>query len=308
MAERAGVTLAVAGLVLTACPARPPPPPAVGPVAVTEAAIRVTGFELPESVLWDDRADVYLVSSVAGEPRVQDDNGFISRVSPDGKTVERWIDGAAPDVVLDSPRGMALAGELLYVTDLERVRLFDRTTGAPRGTWDLPAATMLNDAVTDGSDLYVSDTGLPPGVEPIGPHAVWKLALGGDKPPKPVALIRAPDLGRPNGLALRGSELWVATYGSGELFRLDAAGVPQDRETLPGGALDGLVILPDGTFYVSSWERKVVYAGRPGGPWKVAIDGVNAPADIGWDAKRDRLLVPLFEDGAIEIRAVSRTR
>ncbi|NIP81802.1 MAG: hypothetical protein GWM90_22320, partial [Gemmatimonadetes bacterium] len=62
------------------------------------AAIRVedAGLQTPESVLHDDRADVYLVSNINGAPTERDDNGFISRVGPDGTVLElRWIDGEA---------------------------------------------------------------------------------------------------------------------------------------------------------------------------------------------------------------------
>jgi len=261
----------------------------------------MTGFDLPESVLWDDRSDVYLVSNIAGEPRARDGDGFISRIGPTGDVVMRWIDGAGDSVALDSPRGMAVAGDLLYVADLSRVRLFDRATGAARGAWEIPGATMLNDVACDGEHLYVSDSGLPAGVAPAGTHAVWKLPLAGDRAVSPVAVIRGPDLGRPNGLAVHGRDLWVATYGSGELFRVDSSGQVRGRERLPGGALDGIVIRDPDTFYLSSWEAQAIYAGRPGGPWSIAIRGVKAPADIGWDARRRRLLVPLLEDGAVEI-------
>jgi hypothetical protein len=274
-------------------PARPEPAAPGAPVTK-----RVTGFELPESVLWDPVADVYLVSSMAGSPRDKDDNGFISRVRPDGTVVDRWIDGASEAVRLDAPRGSGFVGDRFAVADQDVVRLFDRTTGAPAGEWPVAGATMLNDLVVDGGTVYVSDTGFPPGVEPAGDHAVWKIdaATGAA-----TAVIRGPDLGRPNGLAIRDGALWVATYGSGELFRLDGD-ARRDVEKLPGGGLDGIVVLDGGVLLVSSWEAETVFRGAPGGPWEAAVTGVKAAADIGWDGKRDRLLIPLVEDNAIEIR------
>jgi hypothetical protein len=32
-----------------------------------------------------------------------------------------------------------------------------------------------------------------------------------------------------------------------------------------------------------------------------AIGGVNAPADIGWDAQRNRVLIPMFSDNRVEV-------
>ena len=57
----------------------------------------------------------------------------------------------------------------------------------------------------------------------------------------------------------------------------------------------------------SSYNRKVGLAilcpvtnQRKGYPFEVAIPGLKAPADIGYDTKRGRVLVPLFQDSAIE--------
>ena len=75
-------------------------------------------------------------------------------------------------------------------------------------------------------------------------------------------------------------------------------------EKLPAGGLDGIIALPGGDLLVSSWDAQAVFRGRPGGPWRRAITGVKSPADIGWDAKRRRVLIPIVEDNAIEIRAL----
>jgi sugar lactone lactonase YvrE len=266
-------------------------------------SLHVDGFELPESVLYDAATDLYYVSSMgAGSPRDRDDNGFITRVRPDGTIVDRWIDGATAEVQLDAPRGSAIVDGRFAVADQDVVRLFSLETGAPAGEWPVVGATMLNDVALHAETLYVSDTGLPPGVEPAGPHAVWAIDT---RTGAVTALLRGPDLGRPNGLAFAGDALWVSTYGSGELFRLDA-GQRTDVETLPKGALDGIVVLPGGELLVSSWEGEAIYRGKPGGPWTEAITGVAAAADIGFDTKRGRVLIPLVEANAIEIRTLTR--
>ena len=46
---------------------------------------KILGFTKPESVVHDTTQDIYFVSNVgAGSPSASDQNGFISRVSPDG--------------------------------------------------------------------------------------------------------------------------------------------------------------------------------------------------------------------------------
>ena len=68
---------------------------------------------------------------------------------------------------------------------------------------------------------------------------------------------------------------------------------------MPKGALDGIVALGDGLL-VSSWDAQAVYRGKPGGSFEIVIPGVKSPADIGYDTKRSRVLVPLFLGNAIE--------
>src|SRR5881628_1422310 len=68
--------------------ATPTPAPAAAPAAAaapgaTKLAV-VEGFLTPESVLHDPVQDIYLVSNINGGPTTKDNNGFISRVRPDG--------------------------------------------------------------------------------------------------------------------------------------------------------------------------------------------------------------------------------
>ena len=71
--------------------------------------------------------------------------------------------------------------------------------------------------------------------------------------------------------------------------------------TLPKGSLDGLVHLDDGSFVISSWDGKAIYRGPQSGPFTAVLENINAPADIGYDAKRQRLLVPHFMDSIVTI-------
>jgi hypothetical protein len=82
------------------------------------------GFKTPESVMYNAKEDVYLVSNinVDGIPTKKDNNGFISKLAPDGTVLNlKWIAGGANDVTLNAPKGMAIVGGTLYVTDLDTV-------------------------------------------------------------------------------------------------------------------------------------------------------------------------------------------
>jgi hypothetical protein len=296
------------GVALAGCAEPPADDPALDdPEAAAEAAaeaepilVEGVGFATPESVLHDRQADVYLVSNINGDPLGKADNGFISRLSPDGEVLElRWIDGAEEGVTLHAPKGMAVVGGLLYVSDIDVVRVFDRSTGEPVDEFPVEGASFLNDlaAGPDGT-IYVSDTGMGPGFEPSGTDAVYALRNGDW-----VALATGEALLHPNGLAVADGSLIMVPFGGASIFRIPLdGGEPSVRTELPAGQLDGVIRRADGSLLVSSWEGQAVYLVGPDGRIDVAVDGVEAPADIGWDAERGRLLVPLFMDDAVLIQ------
>src|SRR5207245_6256953 len=148
----------------------PPMPMTTSPPSTTPT--KLTGFQTPESVLYDPDQDVYFVSNINGQPTAADDNGFISRINPDTLQNDlKWIDAAKPDIILNAPKGMAILGDDLYVADLSVVRKFDRKTGKPKGEIPIPGSTFLNDVASDGKAVYVSDTGMKAGAngfEPAG--------------------------------------------------------------------------------------------------------------------------------------------
>jgi hypothetical protein len=259
--------------------------------------IKDVGFQTPESVVYDARADLYLVSNVDGSPLDVDDLAFISRVRPDGSVEAlRWIDATEPDVELNAPKGMAIAGDVLYVADIKVLRKFDRTSGKPLGNIELPGATFANDVCVDrAGNVYVSDSGIAVGFTPSGSDAIYRVS-----PSDEVSLLaKDVSLGRPNGLSVSGAGLWVATFGSGELYHLDEHGQKSDLHKLPKGSLDGVVEWK-GRVFVASWEASAVYE-RQGDTFVERIAKIPAPSDIGLDDKRGRLLIPLFYDNTVVV-------
>ena len=267
-------------------------------------------FATPESVLHDEEADVYLVSNIGGNPLGPDDDGFISRVSPDG-TVDslRWIDGARGDFTLNAPKGMAIHGNTLFVADIDSVRAFDRTTGAYQGARGVPGATFLND-LTVGPDgtLYVSDSGLTSSFASSGTDAIHRF--DGEEA---VPVAEGTELNSPNGIVAWDDSLAVVSFGGAGVRVIPLGGDAEGQNlgamltTLAGDQLDGIVRLDDGSFLVSSWGTQTIYRVPPPGsdrePYVVAA-GIPSPADIGWDAQRQRLLVPVFQENRLEFHPV----
>jgi hypothetical protein len=259
------------------------------------------GFKTPESVLYDAEQDLYLVSNINGKPLDVDSNGFISKVSPEGKVVDlMWIDGSKKG--LNAPKGLAFSGNVLYVADINFVKMFDRKTGAPKGKIAIPGATFLNDVATgpDGS-VYVTDTGLKQGkdiLEGTGTDSIYKIVKG----TRVEKVIADKELGKPNGILVDDTGIWTVTFGSGELVHLDATGKKESGQKLPAGTLDGIVKLSDGTMLASSWAASAIFRGTPGGTFEAIIHDVKSPADIGYDTKRNVVLVPLFQADTVVLQ------
>jgi sugar lactone lactonase YvrE len=273
--------------------------------SATPIVVETAGLQTPESVLHDATADVYLVSNINGGPLDKDDNGFIARITPAGRVTElRWIDGADEAVTLHAPKGMAIIGDTLFVTDIDVVRLFHRVSGDPLGERAVAGATFLNDlAAGPAGTLYVTDTGLKAGAEGFedsGTDAVYRYRNGQWE-----TVASGPGLGRPNGLAVTSEGITVVTFGSGAVYRLDpATGARTDLPMPEQGQLDGVVALADGSLLISSWRGEAVFRLLADGTYVVAADSLPAPADLGVDAERQRVLVPLFTQHKVVIRSL----
>lgn len=284
---------------VTAAPS-PTAAPATAPIVVRDA-----GFRTPESVLWDEESDVFLVSNINGPEVEADGNGFISRLDAEGKILDlKWIDGSKSKYSLDAPKGMAFAGEVLYVADITSVKRFDRKNGRALGTVAIPGSSFLNDlaAAPDGS-VYASDSGLKADkgeLHPDGNDAIYRITPDG----KVAKVVKDKALGNPNGLLADADGVWVVTFGSGELYRVTRDGRKESSQKLPAGQLDGIVRAADGSLLISSWEGSSVLRGAPGGTFAPVMTGVTSPADIAYDSKRSRVWIPLFTKDAVEIHAL----
>jgi hypothetical protein len=184
--------------------ATPPPPPR------PRTAGKATGLDIPESARYDAAASRWYVSNTAGPFLEKNGRGFISIMDDSGRVQEKqWIVHGRNGVTLHAPTGLALAGDTLWVADVDVVRGFDRTNGRPVATVDLASmgAVFLN-AVAVGGDgaIYVTDTDMRGDAQGVlqkaGAGRVYRIAPG--EAPR-VALQHA-RLANPNGIAWQAAE------------------------------------------------------------------------------------------------------
>lgn len=111
-------------------------------------------------------------------------------------------------------------------------------------------------------------------------------------------LIADTSMNHPNGIWNDEDSLVVVAFGGTQILTLNQGGVIEKAVEAPSGGLDGLV-KHNGRYLISSWKGKAVYAMTEDGSFSVFAKGLEAPADMDIDSKRNLLLVPLFKQDKV---------
>ena len=255
----------------------------------------IKGLSTPESVLYDTKRDRYLISNINGDPTAKDGNGFISLLTADGK-LSIWI-SSTESAKLHAPKGMGIQGNKLYIADIDVIHVYD--VRHSDFLYDVPiaGAQFLNDVVATETDVYVSDSATGQ-IHSIHPE-------GKSQPEFADSLL--PKLGKINGLARKGRHLYVTS--DQQLVRYHLSKKQLQAIELGASQLDGISLGIDDSAYVSSWESGAIYkiSNLDQEPTiEVILENLTSPADLGFDSKRNRLLVPLFKQDEVLLHAVPR--
>ena len=254
------------------------------------------GFRFAESVSYDAERDLYVAVNAGMAQDVVPNDGYVSLVNPDGTAhTLKWIGVNRNGLTLNHPLGSDIANGMLYVVDIDTVRWFDMKTGEPRGATPVAGATRFNDleVAADGT-IYTTQTGT---TDPAS-WRVYKITPKGEA----TVLVSGAPLNLPNGIALdpKGNIVVVNVGNNAVLtFSPDGKLLTTEESTDPGN--DGLVVLPDGTKYVSSVRLGTVARIRPGQKAERIADGIPTAASMTYDSKRNRLVIPMNDWNAITI-------
>ncbi len=305
---RSPLAILLAALTAGACASSPQgettPEPTVGEsgiVLVPTLVATAGGFTGPEAVRYDPDQDIYFVSNFgSGSSSATDNNGFISRMRPDGTIDQlRFIAGGAAGVTLHAPRGMTIVGDTLWVADADAVRGFHRRTGAPLVTASFSAFQVgfLNDVAGGPDGVYVTDT---------GNNRIYRIAGG-------VATLALADtaLGSPNGITWDAASrrFIVVPYGGSSVIHGWVPGTTAVMEVgrSTGGRFDGVEILGGGLVLVASQADTSLHLFALGVGRPVVRTG-GRPADIAVDTRRSRVAVPFIALDRVEIWQLPRFR
>lgn len=255
-----------------------------------------TGFENPESVVLDTKNNVLYVSNVNGEPTTKDGNGYISKVSLDGKIIEqKWIDE------LNAPKGLVIYEGKLYVTDIDEIIEIEIQTKRIE-KFKAPEATFLNDITVDKQgSIYASNT--------YGFSGIYKLETTSKRIVE--IWLKDENLNMPNGLYISKDELFVANWGNGfnpETFETKVLGSlikvtlkTKKIENLSQstGNLDGLSETLHG-FLLTDWlAGKLFYYSNETKTMTEALDLPKGIADTYFDKNTKSIFIPLMLDNKL---------
>jgi hypothetical protein len=273
-------------------------------LAVSSFAQDSTALSYPESVTSDGQFLYVTNVGKALEPSAKDSDGFISKVSLDGKTISRFT----IDAKLNAPKGSGIVRGVLYVTDIDRIVGFQLHTGKKVVDINLSVtgSSFLNDlAVKDDYAVFVSATD-------VGKVFEVNIRTG--------SYQEVTNVKGANGLwydkakerlytcsfdfqNMQGGELGVISW-KNNIPAYEKLGTLQ-------GAFDGLALIDDHTLIVSDWGA----LDRPAGfvqkfdlntkkATKLDWPLIASPADFYFDAKEKRLVIPAMVAGKLVVQAL----
>ncbi|MFN8573797.1 MAG: SMP-30/gluconolactonase/LRE family protein [Gemmatimonadaceae bacterium] len=281
------------------------PPNTVVATTVPVPPASTTGLLNPESVRYDADLDVFFVSNVNGAPSDKDGNGFISKIDPaHPATAARFIESGKNGAVLNGPKGMAIVGDTLWVADIDALRAFNKRTGAVVATIDFTPLhpTFLNDvaAAPDGT-LYLTDTGIRIDASGATTHP-GKDRIYAVSGRTPRIAMEDEHLASPNGIAWdRANSRLLLAPSTNIMVQSWRPADPRVGLVAAGkGGYDGIEVLPDGSFLITSWTDSSLGIGHAGEGIRRIAGGIDGPADLGVDLRRGWIAVPRLNANQVD--------
>ncbi len=251
------------------------------------------GFITPESVLYDSQRGVMYVSNVNGAPNEADGNGYISKILPSGEVADgSWVDG------LDAPKGLAMHGGKLYVSDINQLVEIDIESGEITQRYQGADSKFLNDVTADAAgNVYVSD---------MVTNRIYRLSNGSFD-----VWVDSPDLDNPNGLHAEPGRLIVGAWGV--MTDGFATAVPGHMKTVsladgsiaslgdatPVGNLDGVEADGSGGYFVTDWMAGKLLRVDTAGNAEMLIDFEQGSADHEYIQGSGLVIVPLMMENKV---------
>ncbi len=313
----------------TAALAQAAPPPAPQPFAAgTPLGVTLNNAFTPmssnvkvygaivngEACVYDEAKGLIIVPS-RGAPQDQNPNdGWFSLFNHDGSVhTAKWVGITRNGLVLNQPQGTDIANGVIYTADRDGglrnpdptkpadplvsvIRKFDLKTGQPMGEIKNPETAGLNDiAVHADGTIYGTQTGTAGMPDTF---KVFRITAAGVVS----ELIKGAPLLSPNGIAIDNDGNLVVVGNTTDVFvfsRADGKLLKTLKTSQPGN--DGIVIMKDGTIYVSSVQQGGISRIRPGQAPELIATGIPNAASMCYDSGANQLVIPMNQNNAMAI-------
>lgn len=237
-----------------------------------------TGLNVPESVLPVLKEGILYVSNI-GTDKSSDKSGlgFISILSLDGKIKNlNWSTG------LNSPKGMAIFNDKLYVTEVDHITEIDLATGEKVNSYPVEGAVFLNDVAAHSSgDIYFTDSRT---------GSIHKLKDG-----KVSLVVRSEFFPNVNGIVALDNKILIGTGEKIVRYYLETGEVKDYM--LNTGGVDGLAKIGKGLVLFSDWPGTVHIMKRDEEK-ELLLDTSSIEksktADFGFIEEKQMIFIPTF--------------
>lgn len=280
----------------------------------TSSNVKVYGaIYSAESCSYDPVRNLIVVPNRGVGQNVQANNAWVSLINHDGSVhTARWIGiqnpqqrgSLNPPLVLNEPFGSDIVNGVLHLADRDGgtgpndpsvavLRRFTMTTGAPAGETRVEGVAWFNDIeVAEDGTVYASVTG---GNE-ASSWQIWKVTASGEAS----IFVQGAPLSRPNGVAFDpDGNIVIVNVGDDAVLTYSPEGKLIRTERAAQAGSDGLVIMADGTKYVSSVINGGVSRIRPGQAAELIAQNIPNAASMCYDSGANQLVIPMNANNAL---------
>src|SRR4030095_11130484 len=271
-----------------------------------------------ESCSYDPVRRLIVVPNRGVGQNVRPNDAWITFLNHDGSVhTSRWIgvqnpgdqrNNMTPPLLLNEPLGSDVANGVLYLADrdggtgpndpaISVVRTFNMQTGAPGRAFRVEKSTGFNDIeVADDGTIYATQTGTGGENPDATTWQIWKITPDGNAS----IFFQGAPLRQPNGIAFDPQgNIVVVNIGTEDVITFSKEGKVTRTEKAVQSGNDGLVIMRDGTKYVSSVVNGGVSRIRPGRNAELIAQNIPNPASMCYDPDANQLVIPMNANNAL---------
>ena len=271
-----------------------------------------------ESCSYDPVRRVIVVPNRGVGQNVRTNDAWITFLNHDGSVhTSRWIgvqnpgeqrSNMTPPLLLNEPLGSDIVNGVLYLADrdggtgpndpaISVVRTFNMQTGAPGRAFRVEKSTGFNDIeVADDGTIYGTQTGAGGQTPDATTWQVWKITPDGNAS----IFVQGAPMRQPNGIAFDPQgNIVVVNIGTEDVITFSKEGKVVRTEKAAQSGNDGLVIMRDGTKYVSSVVNGGVSRIRTGRNAELIAQNIPNPASMCYDSDANQLVIPMNANNAL---------